>query len=79
MAAIRAAVAELFEPGEDPLRLETEEAAAVFLALLFTRSSAVPSAIRGDVAPVRGAQTNSGSAADRSARALIAASSGPAV
>jgi AcrR family transcriptional regulator len=37
MAAIRSAVAELFEPGEDPLRLEAEEAAAVFLALLFTR------------------------------------------
>jgi AcrR family transcriptional regulator len=37
MAAIRSAVAELFEPGEDPLRLEAEEAAAVFLALLFIR------------------------------------------
>jgi AcrR family transcriptional regulator len=37
MAAIRTAIAELFEPGEDPLRLEAEEAAAVFLALLFTR------------------------------------------
>jgi len=37
MAAIRAAVAELFEPGTDALRVEAEEAAAIFLGLLFTR------------------------------------------
>jgi AcrR family transcriptional regulator len=37
MAVIRAAVADLFEPGEDPLRLDAEDAAAVFLGLLFTR------------------------------------------
>jgi AcrR family transcriptional regulator len=37
IAAIRAAVADLFEPGTDPLRVETEEAAAIFLGLLFTR------------------------------------------
>ena len=37
MAAIRAAVADLFEPGEDSLRVEAEDAAAVFLGLLFTR------------------------------------------
>jgi AcrR family transcriptional regulator len=37
MAAIRAAVADLFEPGEDSLRVEAEEAAAIFLGLLFTR------------------------------------------
>jgi hypothetical protein len=37
MAAIRAAVAELFEPGEDFLRLDAEDAAAIFLGLLFTR------------------------------------------
>ncbi|GAB2815217.1 TetR/AcrR family transcriptional regulator [Actinoallomurus bryophytorum] len=37
MAAIRAAVAELFEPGEDYLRLDAEDAAAIFLGLLFTR------------------------------------------
>jgi AcrR family transcriptional regulator len=37
MAAIRAAVAELFEPGEDSLRVDAEDAAAIFLGLLFTR------------------------------------------
>jgi AcrR family transcriptional regulator len=39
MAVIRAAIADLFEPGEDALRLPPEEAAAIFLGLLFTRSS----------------------------------------
>lgn len=40
MAAIRAAVADLFEPGTDTLRVEAEEAAAIFLGLLFTRPRA---------------------------------------
>jgi AcrR family transcriptional regulator len=38
MAAIRAAVADLFEPGEDSLRVDAEDAAAIFLGLLFTRA-----------------------------------------
>jgi AcrR family transcriptional regulator len=37
MAAIRAAIADLFEPGEDSLRLGAQDAAAIFLGLLFTR------------------------------------------
>lgn len=37
MAAIRAAIADLFEPGEDSLRLDAQDAAAIFLGLLFTR------------------------------------------
>lgn len=37
VAAIRAALAELFDPEEDPLRLPAEDAAAIFLGLLFTR------------------------------------------
>jgi hypothetical protein len=36
MAVIRAAVADLFDPG-DSLRLPPEDAAAIFLGLLFTR------------------------------------------
>jgi AcrR family transcriptional regulator len=36
MAVMRAAVADLFEPG-DSLRLPAEDAAAIFLGLLFTR------------------------------------------
>lgn len=36
VAVIRAAVADLFEPG-DSLRLPPEDAAAIFLGLLFTR------------------------------------------
>jgi AcrR family transcriptional regulator len=37
VARIRAAIAELFEPEEDGLRLPPEDAAAIFLGLLFTR------------------------------------------
>jgi AcrR family transcriptional regulator len=37
MAAIRAAIADLFEPGEDSLRVDAQDAAAIFLGLLFTR------------------------------------------
>lgn len=37
MAVIRTAIAELFEPGDDALRIQADEAAAVFLGLLFTR------------------------------------------
>jgi AcrR family transcriptional regulator len=40
LAAIRAAVADLFEPGEDDLRLAAEDAAAIFLGLVFTRPRA---------------------------------------
>jgi AcrR family transcriptional regulator len=38
IAAIRAAIADLFEPDEDQLRLPREHAAAMFLGLLFSRS-----------------------------------------
>jgi AcrR family transcriptional regulator len=37
MAVIRAAVADLFEPGDHALRVDADEAAAIFLGLLFTR------------------------------------------
>jgi AcrR family transcriptional regulator len=37
LTAIRTAVADLFEPDEDPLRLPVEDAASVFLGLLFSR------------------------------------------
>ncbi|WP_285629287.1 TetR/AcrR family transcriptional regulator [Actinoallomurus iriomotensis] len=37
MVAIRAAVAELFEPGEDDLRLDADDAAGIFLGFLFAR------------------------------------------
>jgi AcrR family transcriptional regulator len=40
MAATRAAIADLFEPGEDSLRVDAEDAAAIFLGLLFTRPRA---------------------------------------
>lgn len=37
-AVIRAAVAELFDPDQDALRLPPEEAASIFLGLLFSRA-----------------------------------------
>ena len=38
MAMIRDAVADLFEPEKDSLRLSVEQTAAVFVSLMFTRS-----------------------------------------
>lgn len=40
MAVMRTAIAELFEPGGEALRIQADEAAAIFLGLVFTRPRA---------------------------------------